>query len=212
MYFKNLTTTSSGATNYLVLCDGKISTTTYLDEWFSLNQGAVKKGQTKTILLFQNNKGEPMKRIDANAGALYCSIMSNIKDVRVCDNKNSKIVFVDFYDDTTEKAVLHSDDVFSLEQGISICITKKLLSEKTFGNGSSVYNKIIRRALKIYNNSLAEKKKTEEEAERIKKKKEKVKAKKEARKQRRLDAQREYEIEIKKEAYVRAMRELNATS
>ena len=42
-----------------------------------------------------------------------------------------------------KKAVLAVNDEFSLEQGISICVTKKLFSMKTENNGSSVYNKIV---------------------------------------------------------------------
>ena len=68
---------------------------------------------------------------------------------------NVKIVCVDFADGTTEKAVLSEGDTFSLEQGVSICITKKLLSEKSL-SGNSLYNKIIQKALKIYDNKQKE--------------------------------------------------------
>lgn len=68
-------------------------------------------------------------------------VLPHIKDVQTINNK---VVIVVFADGTKEKAVLDSADTFSLEQGISICITKKLLSMKTGGNGSSTYNKLKR--------------------------------------------------------------------
>jgi hypothetical protein len=62
-----------------------------------------------------------------------------------------------FADKTKESAVLDSEDKFSLEQGISICITKKLLGE----DGHALYNKLIERAFKVIkkNEAAAEAKK-----------------------------------------------------
>ena len=51
--------------------------------------------------------------------------MSDIKGVKEYDGA----VVVTFADGTKTKAVLDDEDFYSLEQGISICITKKLLGK-----------------------------------------------------------------------------------
>ena len=119
-------------------------------------------------------------------------LMPDITDVRVYDNT----VVMMFADKTKTSAVLDSEDTFSIEQGISICITKKLLGE----DGNSLYNKMITRALKVI-------KKKEKAAEDEKKKKEdekKARELKKARAQRRKDKKREESIDIQAEAIKRA--------
>ena len=126
------------------------------------------------------------------------TIMPDIKDVKV----HNKTVLVTFADNTQTVAVLDKEDEFNLEQGISICITKKLLGE----NGGSVYNKLIKRAFKV-------KKQNEKTAEKAKKAKEKEKQRKElalARHKKKLAKKREANIEMHKEAYIRAMQTLIA--
>lgn len=122
-------------------------------------------------------------------------LIPDIKDVIV---HNNCVVIVEFTDGTSEKAVLHPEDHFSVEQGISICIVKKLVG------GSSIYNKLIDRAVKVMINNDAErtKKQIEEEARKERKKKNDEK------KARRKAAKREEYIETQKEAYVRALREV----
>ena len=123
-------------------------------------------------------------------------IMPDIKDVKVTNN----VVFVTFTDNTQTKAVLDAEDDFNLEQGISICITKKLLGEE----GDSIYNKLIRRAFKV-------KEQNEREAEKAKQVHAELKKQKEAalaRHKKRKAKKREEAIEIQKEAYLRAMREM----
>ena len=120
------------------------------------------------------------------------SVISDIKNVEVYN----KTALVTFADNTKTVAVLDSEDTFSLEQGISICITKKLLGE----NGGSVYNKLIKRALKV-------KKDNEKAAEKAEKAKEEAKRKKEAsriRHEKKQLKKREKEIETYKEAIIRA--------
>lgn len=127
-------------------------------------------------------------------------IMPDIKDVKVTGN----VVFVTFADNTKTKAVLDSEDDFNLEQGISICITKKLLGD----NGDSIYNKLIKRAFQV-------KTQNEREAEKAKRVHEEEKSKKEkalVRYQKRKAKKREDAIEIQKEAYLRAMREFNGNN
>lgn len=134
-------------------------------------------------------------------------LMSAIEDVQVL---NDRVIMVKFADGTTEKAVLDESDTFSVEQGVAICMTKKLLSALTRGNGGSVYNKLVEYGLKAYE-SIEDRK-----AEVAKEKAEKVaqarrNAEKAQRKrERKATEQCEAEIEIQKEAYLRAMRELNA--
>ena len=85
------------------------------------------------------------------------TLIPNIIDVLVY---NDKVVTVKFADNTEEKAVLNPEDNFSIEQGISVCIAKKLVGD------SSVYNKLIDYALKVKKNNEVEKaKKLAEEAE-----------------------------------------------
>lgn len=61
---------------------------------------------------------------------------------------NDKVVIVTFIDGTQTRAVCDKDDVFNLEVGIGICITKRLMSndEQT---GNAMFNKTIRSALKV---------------------------------------------------------------
>lgn len=84
------------------------------------------------------------------------TLIPDVVDVRVIDKDGSpKVVVVSFADGTKEKAVLDASDTYSLEQGISICITKKLLGRNT-PYGGALYNKVIKRALDVMkNNELA---------------------------------------------------------
>ena len=129
-------------------------------------------------------------------------LIPSITDVKSIDDK---VVIVNFADGTVEKAVLSDDDKFSLEQGISICIIKKILSDNTNGHGSSAYNKLIDYAMKVCKNkeknikAIEESEKKTKEAER--KRAEKLR-KKRAKRKAKL---REEQIEIQAEAYRRAM-------
>lgn len=136
-------------------------------------------------------------------------IIPAVKDVKVIGDS---VVIMYFADGTTEKAVLNKEDTFSLEQGISICLTKKMLSMISEDSGSSVYNKLVEHCLNVYkNNRQAEQDETQkkiadkEAAKKFKEKLDRKKARKAAEK-------REAQIEIQKEAYLRAMKEYNGTS
>jgi len=140
-------------------------------------------------------------------------VMPEIVDVRTIENNGEvKVVVVSFADGTSEKAVLSANDTYSLEYGISICVTKRLLSGKCYGHGNSVYNKIVRHGLKVYEDAQKKAVKNAEEAERIKTKMAKLAQKKAAKRAKREAAEREYLIGIQAEAYARAMRELNASA
>lgn len=125
------------------------------------------------------------------------NLIPDIKDIIV---HNNHVVIVEFVDGTTEKAVLHPEDKFSLEQGISICITKKLVG------GSAIYNKLMERALDIKKHNEEAKAKREAEAAERKERLKKYAEKKAARKARK----REEYINTQKEAYLRALAEFNA--
>lgn len=132
------------------------------------------------------------------------AVIPEIEDVQ---SINNKVVIVKFADGTSEKAVLSENDTFSLEQGVSICITKKILNKVLKGaSGTSAYNKLVDYGLKVYDKKQKEikeaiaAKKAEKEAEqrkidRIRKKRAKHKAK-----------LREEQIQIQAEAYRRAMK------
>ena len=125
------------------------------------------------------------------------TIMPDIKDVKV----HNKTVLVTFADNTQTVAVLDNEDQFNLEQGISICITKKLLGQ----DGSSVYNKLIKRAFRV-------KKDNEKAVEAAEKAKEEAKKRREAariRHEKKQRKKRENTIEMYKEAIIRAIERLN---
>lgn len=131
------------------------------------------------------------------------------KDVRVIDSNGTKVTIIDFGDGTFEKAVCHKDDTYSLEQGISICVTKKILSELTGLNGTTAYNKLIRKALKVMKNNrkAEEKAKQESTAEELRRKK--AAEKRQKRLAKIVERKRKEQIEIQEEAYLRAMKKYN---
>ena len=139
-------------------------------------------------------------------------LMNDIVDVSVIENGGEKkVVVVTFGDGSTQKAVLCDNDEFSLEQGISICVTKHLLDHGT-GHGSSLYNKVIDRGLKVYKNRIkAEEIKAREAAEE-KARRERKLAKKREKSAKRAAAKREDQINILSAAIQRAFSNINGTS
>ena len=92
-------------------------------------------------------------------------LMPEFSDVRIIrDKEGSSIgVEIDFADGTKQKAICMPDDTFNLEQGITICLFKKMLTygchiEEQYVTG--VYNKLVKHAIKIRNRRI----KAEEEA------------------------------------------------
>lgn len=138
----------------------------------------------------------------------YTEIMPNIVDVKVIrENDVPRVVIVSFADGTKEKAVLDKNDTYSLEQGVSICITKKLLGKDT-AYGSSLYNKVIKHAMNVMAANEKAAKEAKMAEDRAREKAAKLTAKERKRKAKRAASKREYEIGIQQEAYVRAMRQL----
>ena len=99
-------------------------------------------------------------------------LMPEFSDVRIIRDKEgfSIGVGIDFTDGTKQKAICMPDDTFNLEQGITICLFKKMLTggcyiEEQYVTG--VYNKLVKLAIKIRNRRIKaeeEAKKAEEEA------------------------------------------------
>lgn len=144
---------------------------------------------------------------DGNLNKCRC-IMPDVVDVKVIEKDNQpKVVIVSFADESKEKAVLANDDTYSLEQGISICLMKKLLGEGT-DSGSALYNKLIKHTIDV----MKAKEKAAEDAKKAAET-EKRKAEKQAQKQKKrrekFEAEaREYEISIHVEAYKRAISQI----
>ena len=142
----------------------------------------------------------PMRNIE------FCKCgLPEIIDVEVINNC---VTIVTFSDGTKEKAVLDKADTFNLEQGISICITKKLLAQITGCGGTKVYNGLIKRAIKKHKAKLKSIVVQKQIDEQKKKKYEKIAAKKAKRKA----AQREARINEQAEAYRRALQSLNTSN
>ena len=125
------------------------------------------------------------------------SNMCEIVDYKIFND--NKVVVVCFADGTEERAVRDDRDAFDLERAIEVCCMKKLLG------GSAAYNKLIHKAVNqvkaIDKKRVAEK----EEAERLAKKRQKdIEAK-----IKRKEKKRQEQVEIQKEAYLKAMLEYN---
>lgn len=121
--------------------------------------------------------------------------------VRITDVKvlaPNKVVEVTFGDGRKEKAVCAEGDVFNMETAISICITKYVIG------GSSAYNTAVKQGMKFYADKMIKEQKEKEEKERIEKKRAKRQAKREAYFKRKAAAEMERQIEIQKQAYIRA--------
>lgn len=140
--------------------------------------------------------GDMLMALSHSQSLIYAS--SNGMSRRITDVNilvPNKVVEVTFVDGDKQKSVCQEPDVFSLEQAISICLTKHLLG------GSSTYNKVIKDGMKVYKKKLDEDKAAKAEKERIAKRR----SKKAAYMKRKAEKKREEQIEIQKEAYIRAM-------
>ena len=149
--------------------------------------------ETKSILKHNGSRVEVTNFKDGKSISTKY-IMPDIKDITVYNNNT---VVVEFVDGTKEKAVLSEEDSFSLEQGVSICLAKKLVG------GSSIYNKLIDYMLRKY--AQIQKKKADEAAE-LKAKKERARKYKE-KKAAKKAAKREEYVRTMQEAFSRALAE-----
>ena len=149
-------------------------------------------------------------RLDAECSGYCVNIGRKVADMFKIVDVNvivpDKVVEVTFADGTKEKSVCREPDVFSLESAISICISKKIMG------GSSAYNNVIKRGMKVYEDKLKKEAEEKAEQERIEKKRAKRLAYKERRAVKRAEEEnkkkareREEQIAIQTEAYLRAM-------
>lgn len=205
-HFKTIKFTDFIKEDFETMNEHWISTVTAENEWEGLVR-RVKEQLTApplfNVTTYETRELEMIRKVLCNKPTI------NLPQITKIEVKNDTVVIMTFADGTTEKAVTSPEDTFSLEQGISICITKKLLSMQSYGNGSSLYNKLVHKALKLYNDEQAEAAQKEElkqieidRSERLAAKRAKRKAKYEAKK-------REREISIQAEAYARALRMVN---
>lgn len=136
-------------------------------------------------------------------------VLPSIVDVKVIDNI---VVIVSFADGTEEKAVTHKNDTFNIEQGISVCIAKKLLSKYSFGNTAAVYNKVIKYCVKVNkknrDSEAKERARAAEEKARAKRRYDKVVAKK----KRKAEARRKQNIDDMTQAFVSAAKIIDGMS
>lgn len=149
------------------------------------------------------------KSYESYLSNLHITFVPRNDEVKIIDVNiivPEKVVEVTFADGTKEKSVCREPDVFSLEQAISICISKKIMG------GSGAYNNAVKRGMKVYDDKLKQEEADKTEQERIAKKRTKRLAYKERRAAERLrqeeekkQLEREEKIEIQKEAYIRAM-------
>lgn len=126
------------------------------------------------------------------------AIMPLIKDVQV---KNDRVIIVYFADDDHTKAILSKNDTFNLEQGISICLMKKILADGTGCDGNNIYNKVVNYGLKMYKRKQKEAAKAKADADKAKAEADAKIARQKAKKA----AKREEQINTQAEAFRRAM-------
>jgi hypothetical protein len=83
-------------------------------------------------------------------------LIPKIADIKI-ERFGQTTIRVRFKDNTEETAVLAAGDTFDLENGINICLIKRLLSAVSNGNGSALYNKLYSYGAKEYKNIMSEK-------------------------------------------------------
>lgn len=155
--------------------------------------------------------GIPKHNMVEKNGFIYVGnrkIMPSVKEIKPIANDKMYIgIKVIFSDDSVEKAICDSEDIFNYDYGLAICIMKRLFSVM-FNNdeftGTYYFNKIMDLAFRNNSKTFEEKVKADKEKEKEKRRREKNRLRKEKQK----NAKREAAIEIQKEAYVRAMKEL----
>lgn len=152
--------------------------------------------------LFDGYKNIQVVYEGINGSMRSAYFMSQIKDWKVVPNEeNPRGIVMYFMDGTSERVVTRGEDKFDLDVGIQMCLFKKMISERTNGNGSSVMNKLVLHAKKVKKNNERFLEKTEaEEAER-----KRVRANMIAKKQRRAARRKKEQVEMMAEAYRKAM-------
>lgn len=195
----NYATSYTSSSSIYSICDNIVRADDRLSDRIDEIEQKIKKPDVdpivKTEMVYKNG-GIYVKHYKDGFFKNERYIMPDIYDARVYDNT----VVVMFTDKTKTRAVLDSVDTFSVEQGISVCITKKLLGE----DGNSLYNKLITRALKV----IKKKQRAAEDAAKKKEADKKARELKKARAERRKAKKREENINIQAEAFKRALEHL----
>lgn len=160
-----------------------------------------------------------LNAMNFNVGKLNVApeLKETITDVEII--VPNKVVEVTFEDGLKEKMILHKDDTFNLRNCLFIAIAKHLYKKEFTLEGLEwkafelthlkKYVKIVDTALKNYERKqkeivmLEEKRKADQE--RLERKRAKRQAYKERRAAKREQLEKEKQIEIQKEAYIRAM-------
>jgi len=163
------------------------------------------QSDTKCKIVYEDGKISVLKHLSTHITRHIC-IMSDIKSIKVYNDKhgNQKSMTMAFNNGVSVTASVDDMDVFSMDQGITICLLKYMLNRASEGCETSIYNKLVKHANRVYENGVREEEAAKEEAKRLEAKHKKLAAKK----QRRKAKKREYEIELRKEAYIRAMNEM----
>lgn len=147
-----------------------------------------------------DNMDKPVKMIMCDGTVYTIGVKKFVPEVNVTDISvyNEKVVELTFVTGEVYKAVCDDTDKFDINKGIEVCILKYLL------NGSNDYNNLVKKIRKQYDQKCEAEKKDAERHEQMKRKR----AKRQAAKKRRAERKREEQIEMQKEAYVRAMKEM----
>lgn len=135
-----------------------------------------------------------------------------ISDVKlITDDLNiTHGVIMEFADGDKQKSICSEEDVFNLETGYLICLTKHLFKLRGSDNPTRDLAKNIRKAFKVYDDKILKELEEEDKKQRIAYRKAKRAEKKKRRAERKANAEKERQINIQKEAIIRAMRELEA--
>ena len=126
-------------------------------------------------------------------------IMCKVPKIAKIETYNDRVVKVTFADGTFTKAVCAVNDIFDIDVGITVCVMKKMLGK----DGSKIYNNMIRDCHKLMNEQENKKIEMKMLKEEIKDKQRKDEEKRKAGKQK----AREEQIDIQKEAFIRALQE-----
>ena len=195
-------TTETALNNVFTTTDNVYTTTTNIKDYIDCIINTTIPFNTEEFIYGYNSDSKPRMFYQAEtyrrryrtirfgrskATSIY--LMPEFSDVRIIRDKEgySIGVEIDFTDGTKQKAICMPDDIFNLEQGITICLFKKMLTygcyiEEEYVTG--VYNKLVKHAIKVRENRLKaeeEVKKAKEEAklqeQRFQEKRRKTKAK-----------------------------------
>lgn len=201
--------------NYLMLYNEKEISNMNYSEFFGLKNNTDKindvKFNSKSKFEYNNASKTIVAHLYDNGFEYKRAYFSDIKEIKKHESEDGAAIVVKFTDGTVVSAVVRGSDEYSFETGLAICMAKKLICDKVgFADGekyaTNLYNKLIEHAIKFYNkqekDKLIEDKKKKEHNEFLIRLAEKKRKKKEKR--------REEEIEIQKEAYIRALKEVNA--